>query len=442
MRTHAAVLFTCLAAGALLPSQSNVWTIRTSGLPNLAGASMAYDGARTEVVLVGAGPTGFETWTWNGVAWSLRNPTTSPPARSGASLAYDGSRQELVLFGGVGAIAFADTWIWNGLDWAQRSTPFAPNPGSNSAQAMAFDPVRSRIALFSASQICEWDGNAWSNRTPSGYSASFVSLGQAVFEPAMQRILVNRFSWISPLSLSAFSWDGQSIVPLPSYASFGSGPIALHGGTGRLVSFRSFPSPGSTAEFVAGAWQQSVPVSWTCCLQGTFNPVSLAFDAARNQLIVYGTDQAGSIFATQGIGPVVASATVTGASCGSAGLGLVPVPADRPLVGGTARCRVTAVPTPVFVLTIGFSQLFYGPFPLPLPLDGIGMNGCILRHSADILSISLTPVGADLEYALVVPSTLQVLGFPLYLHAYGYAPSANPAQVAMTNRLDWIVGNQ
>jgi len=66
---------------------------------------MAYDAAMQVTVLFG----GFglnDTSTWNGAAWSLEHPQTSPSPRS-TSLVYDESQSKLVLFSGD---APADTW--------------------------------------------------------------------------------------------------------------------------------------------------------------------------------------------------------------------------------------------------------------------------------------------------------------------------------------------
>jgi len=232
------------------------------------------------------------------------------------------------------------------------------------------------------------------------------------------------------------SWDGAAFGVLSTVPS--SGRIAFHSGNGALTRF---DSGDYTSEFLSGSWVQS-PIAWTCCLQGSFVARAVVYDAARNQLVVYGRDDAGPITATSGPATLQAITTVSGASCGVPGLQLVADPSARPLVGATARCQITGAPTPLFVMTMGFNTQFYGPFPVPLPLDGVGMTGCVLRHSADILGLSLTPVGADLEYALSVPFTSTLLGFPCHMQGYGFAPGANPAQIAFTNMLTWIVGNQ
>jgi hypothetical protein len=65
-----------------------------------------------------------ETWTWDGAAWTLRNPQHRPPgALSGHSLAYDAASKRVVLFGGKSDMLHSNpldqTWVWDGNDWVQ-----------------------------------------------------------------------------------------------------------------------------------------------------------------------------------------------------------------------------------------------------------------------------------------------------------------------------------
>jgi hypothetical protein len=92
-------------------------------------AKAAYDEARHQLVVVvgyaGAPPQWVtETWTWDGAAWTLRNPQHRPPgALSGHSLAYDAASKRVVLFGGKSDMLHSNpldqTWVWDGNDWVQ-----------------------------------------------------------------------------------------------------------------------------------------------------------------------------------------------------------------------------------------------------------------------------------------------------------------------------------
>ena len=67
-----------------------------------------------------------DTWTWNGVAWSQRQPGISPTVRSSHAMAYDRQRARVVLFGGWQNVYnnyyLGDTWEWDGTTWLLRTT--------------------------------------------------------------------------------------------------------------------------------------------------------------------------------------------------------------------------------------------------------------------------------------------------------------------------------
>ena len=94
--------------------------------------SMVYDSAHKQIVLFGGfvpGPDirfpnypsyGNDTWIWEGFNWIPASPQNFPTARAGAGMAYDSARAEVVLFGGGGIPwpggftgSLNDTWIWS-----------------------------------------------------------------------------------------------------------------------------------------------------------------------------------------------------------------------------------------------------------------------------------------------------------------------------------------
>ena len=140
--------------------------------------AMTFDAVRGEVVLFGGyrdinNPLG-DTWVWSSAAstWTQRLPVSSPPARSSSALAFDSARSEVVLFGGAAsANRFADTWVWNGTTWTQR-TP-AASPPKRYGHVLAFDSSRNETVLFAGQDILMlndtwvWNGTAWSQRSPA-----------------------------------------------------------------------------------------------------------------------------------------------------------------------------------------------------------------------------------------------------------------------------------
>ncbi len=82
---------------------------------------LAFDSALGQTVLFGgAGPLNTpaynDTWTWNGSSWMHVTPGTSPqPGRSAHAIAYDAARSQVVVFGGLNSAGgLTDTWVYGG----------------------------------------------------------------------------------------------------------------------------------------------------------------------------------------------------------------------------------------------------------------------------------------------------------------------------------------
>jgi hypothetical protein len=163
------------------------WSLAAATGPSpRQAAAMAFDSSRARAVLFGGndGAARGDTWEWNGSAWSLRSPgggAGSPSARYLHALAYDSARGRTVLFGGYDGALRADTWEWDGSAWSLRSAGAEGGAGGPSARymhAMAYLPARGRTVLFGGydgalrADTWEWDGSAWSLRSPGGGAAS------------------------------------------------------------------------------------------------------------------------------------------------------------------------------------------------------------------------------------------------------------------------------
>jgi hypothetical protein len=61
-------------------------------------------------------------WTWKANAW--QNTPTAPPRRRGTAMAYDQARSRVVLYGGDGESGLlGDTWEWDGRRWTRAIGP-------------------------------------------------------------------------------------------------------------------------------------------------------------------------------------------------------------------------------------------------------------------------------------------------------------------------------
>jgi len=137
-----------------------------------------------------------------------------------------------------------------------------------------------------------------------------------------------------------------------------------------------------------------------------------------------------------------ATATAYGTGCGSPALGFVPDASSRPVLGQAGSATITNVPTPLAGVAVGFSNQTAGTQPLPFALNGIGMPGCSLLQSANILGLGTSPLTATTRsFSVAIPSTPNLIGTHLYMQAYAFAPGVNPLQVIISNGIDWTFGD-
>jgi hypothetical protein len=78
---------------------------------------------------------------------------------------------------------------------------------------------------------------------------------------------------------------------------------------------------------------------------------------------------------------------------------------------------------------------------LPVTLAGIGMIGCDLYQSAEVLGLGTSPVSPTTRsFSLAIPNTQSLVGLHAYLQAYAFAPGANPLNIIISNAIDWHLG--
>ncbi|HSI04666.1 MAG TPA: hypothetical protein VLC93_09325 [Myxococcota bacterium] len=153
-----------------------------------------FDPHLNEVLLLTASTTESQTWSWDGTRWLRRcvGCASTPPPRAGASMTYDGAHDEVVLYGGTAVVCSSsfrfDTWTWDGSAWTLRSDP-SGLPGAM-LRGMAYDPRRRQVTMFGGHQpICgpgtppsetdsqwDWDGQTWRRRRGVG-QRDLVALG-------------------------------------------------------------------------------------------------------------------------------------------------------------------------------------------------------------------------------------------------------------------------
>lgn len=205
-------------------------------------ASMAFDAATGQVVLLGATQAGdAETWTWDGTNWTQQHPTTTPDVANMAmaSMAYDPHSKRIVLFGGQASDGgdSGATWTWDGSTWTQVSSApgppnAAPSPSARAAAALTYDPKLNGLLLFGGSSTQPapnynaqsptlhrdtwlWDGTHWTLKD-SGQSADAPPPGnyhmitdQATQTPLLLGTDKGSKQW------QQWAWDGTHWQQLP-----------------------------------------------------------------------------------------------------------------------------------------------------------------------------------------------------------------------------------
>jgi hypothetical protein len=123
-----------------------------------------------------------DTWSWDGRIW-IQLADTGPSARQAPAMAGDPVRSRVTLFSGgqlgQGRQAVADTWEWDGARWLEVADT---GPSPRLAPSMAFDAGTNKLILFGGigveagpaaapSDTWAWDGHLWTQVADTGPSA-------------------------------------------------------------------------------------------------------------------------------------------------------------------------------------------------------------------------------------------------------------------------------
>jgi hypothetical protein len=266
-----------------------------------SGIAMATDPARGEVLLVGALQ---DTWTWNGQVWQQRSLANSGWGyHTGFAVSVDPSRGRAVLFGGSlnGGTPNAETWEWDGTTWSLL-TP-AVSPSGRFGHRMVFDPVRGRTMLFggrsvatSFSDTWEWDGVNWLQRTPA--SAPRARNGHAMtWDAARQRAVLYGGSVAGAPSGASETWEWDGTTWTQRTPVHSPGPpiwfdMAFDAATNRVVLWGTGAASGlSTWEWNGQDWTMTAPGT----SPGGRVGAGLAYDWGRRVSTLFGGYAGGSV---------------------------------------------------------------------------------------------------------------------------------------------------
>jgi hypothetical protein len=254
----------------------SAWTKRNPGhSPWKRDAfGMVWDAATGTVVLFGGAHLTSgdrnDTWTWDGTDWTKQTPAHSPPRRHGVSMAYDAARGDVVLFGGCckrSGEYRRDTWTWDGTDWTKQ-TP-AHSPTRRSWAAMSDDEARGQVVLFGGrvagdgrGNTWTWDGADWTKRSPAHSPSLRFNSRMAYDAAAGQVVLFGGFNDHSFELGDTWTWDGTDWTkqtPAHSPTERDGHGLAYDPARDRVVLFggTSFGYVGDTWTWDGSDWTQA-----------------------------------------------------------------------------------------------------------------------------------------------------------------------------------------
>ncbi len=268
----------------------------------LSQASMAFDAARSRVVLFG-GTAGVGhgnangTRLWDGQRWTEAHPDHVPPARLGASMAYDEVHRVVVLFGGGWSPVLNDTWTWDGTDWTEMHP--SAMPSTRALAGMDFDQTLGRIVLFGGmdggalmTDTWAWDGRNWTELHPASSPPKLIE-PHAVYHAASKKLVVFGSAFDADQRQVGETWlyDGSTwtmVISVRSRPNTRSGTTLAKGPDGKLVLM------GGRVQSTPGPWDDTWTwdgSGWGLVAPATRPPArenaALAYDSARGQTVLF-----------------------------------------------------------------------------------------------------------------------------------------------------------
>jgi hypothetical protein len=244
-------------------------TISPSGREN---AAIAYDPDLHMVLLFGgirpAQTYLGDTWGWNGTTWRELNVggfNGPPPGQ--ASMAWDTALDEMVLM--PASSSGADTWTWAGTRWIdhRQPDPYLPtgvltlafDPETNAMVAVGFGNVISP-KVGAVTQTWTWDGTVWTQLVTAHTPTAYVLLGLG-WDPISARLLLFAEGAVTPVPLLRWAWTGADWTALPPVSSprlsqglltsFGAGNLLL---VGELSGTSGEATPIRVWAWTGNAW--------------------------------------------------------------------------------------------------------------------------------------------------------------------------------------------
>lgn len=212
------------------------------------GSAAAYDPESGRVMLFGGRLAGGElvndTWAWNGANWvELDSGAGGPPPGEDASMAWDAALREMLLV--TRADSGAETWVWAGRWMREPRGDLA----TGFLGGMAVDPVSGDLLLVApppgptggSGSTWQWVGDSW-QKTAAG--TPFDIAGPAL-DPGGGHLLLCGSTSTTGSEPTAWSWSGAAWGALPNSSPPARDDlgVATDLETGRLLLFGSLNPP-------------------------------------------------------------------------------------------------------------------------------------------------------------------------------------------------------
>jgi hypothetical protein len=296
--------------GGVTPTWHPITTANAGG--GRHSARMVYDSAHQQMVMFGGVDNTFATlggtFTWDGQSWT-KQTISGPGPRRGYGLTYDTQRHVVVMFGGgnngTGAQDTNEVWEWDGVSnaWTNKtpSTGAAPTPVF--ATTIAYHAARGKTVVFSGyspsaklnpPETWEWDGTSWFLQSPTNKPTPDNS-GSMVYDSARQVVvyLSGRVATGTVMDVWEYDANGQwtKKVLTGTVPQRRRNPgVAYDPLRGVTVLFGGMDT--TTLTDYADTWEwngtQWSPRIMTGMVPGARRSVSIAYDEARAQLVLFG----------------------------------------------------------------------------------------------------------------------------------------------------------
>lgn len=407
------------------------------------GAAMTYLLAQGQALLFGGtgNPTASnETWLCDGSNWTLYTPATVPGGRQEFEMVYDLARTRAVFYGGsgTGTSLGTQTWEFDGTDWAQIATP--TNPGARSRYGLSYDSARSRVVMFGGvggslgiptNQTWEYDGTTWL-QVATAHSPGALDRPAMCYDDTLGKTVLFGGAFSSSIYDLTWVYDGVDWTQVPIT---GAKPLQRNAAKMVYDSFRGVCvlTGGQTASVIYDDTWEFDGTNWTQQVspKQPTRDHSLAFLTGKRLVLEFGGFTAVPNSLSDQTWNYGASWRARGVGCpGTFGVPVLAMPAPGRL-GGTFTVDLTSAPPFVAVMILGLSEL------PGLPLDGLGMTGCLGYASPDLLvTAPITAGAASLTWSPVTAP----LGVVLHAQGLCLDPGVNPAWLTASNGVDALLG--